>query len=337
MKNKILELINEQTSPLFRTMFVYDDSNTLRRKFNNNISAFHIGSGLILSVAHNLRLESKKVDSINESDYQSNIFSHCNQTEQQLLNRCYNYDNQTKKRYLNINNNNDTKLLINLFQRIKYDTRWITLFSQGICKPFLIVQFKNNEFYNDKSLTRLINPSHKFKEPYLNANTFILELLLVKAFYQEDIALYKIINTDPKVVSIIPSTSLNYELCNKGDIVNCLQSSPSGTNRGYLFNESRIEGLMEQHSIYQDNFGGNYFFEGLRYLLKGYFRFGSSGAPYFIYNNENNSFEVNALQSEASPIQLSINNNHEGNFQYVNAIATPLNIVRDKLIQEISI
>jgi hypothetical protein len=94
---------------------------------------------------------------------------------------------------------------------------------------------------------------------------------------------------------------------------------------------------MEQHAIFADNIGGNYFFEGLRYLLKGYFRFGSSGAPYFIYNKENNCFEVNALQSEASPIQLSINNSQEGNYQYVNAIATPLNIVKEKLTKEINI
>ena len=38
-----------------------------------------------------------------------------------------------------------------------------------------------------------------------------------------------------------------------------------------------------------------------------------------------------AIQSEACPIQLSIDNKREGNFQYVNAIATPLNNIKEKL------
>jgi hypothetical protein len=334
MKTKILELINEQTSPLFRIMSVHNDNDPLKRKFDNNMSASHIGNGFILSVAHNLRLESKIIASINEKDFQAYIFSKCNQPEQQLLTKCYVYDGKTSKRYLNISDESDAQSLITLFQRIKYDTRWITLYAQNICKPFLIIQFKNNTFYNDKSLSSLINSTHKFPEPYINTNTFMLELSLVQAFYQEDVALYKIVTADPKVIAKIPYSSLNYDLCNTGEIINCLQSSPSGTNLGYLFNESRIEGLMEQHAAFVENIGGNYFFEGLRYLLKGYFRFGSSGAPYFIFNKETNSFEINALQSEASPIQLSINNNREGNFQYVNAIATPLNIVKEKLLKE---
>ena len=40
---------------------------------------------------------------------------------------------------------------------------------------------------------------------------------------------------------------------------------------------------------------------------------------------------VNAIQSEASPLQLSINNTMAGNFQYVNAIASPLAMIKDKL------
>jgi hypothetical protein len=71
--------------------------------------------------------------------------------------------------------------------------------------------------------------------------------------------------------------------------------------------------------------------EGLRYLIKGYFRFGSSGAPYLVYNSELNEFEANAIQSEACPIQLSISNKRDGNFQYVNAIATPLSNIKDHL------
>ena len=49
------------------------------------------------------------------------------------------------------------------------------------------------------------------------------------------------------------------------------------------------------------------------------------------YDKENKQFKVNAIQSEACPIQLSINNNRDGNFQYVNALASPLNIIEEKL------
>ena len=42
-------------------------------------------------------------------------------------------------------------------------------------------------------------------------------------------------------------------------------------------------------------------------------------------------FKANAIQSEACPIQLSINNNRDGNFQYINALASPFGIIKDRL------
>ena len=71
--------------------------------------------------------------------------------------------------------------------------------------------------------------------------------------------------------------------------------------------------------------------DGLRYLIRGYFRFGTSGAPYLFFDEKEKIFKVNAIQSEASPIQLSINNNRQGNFQYVNAIAAPLKNIKSEL------
>ena len=50
-----------------------------------------------------------------------------------------------------------------------------------------------------------------------------------------------------------------------------------------------------------------------------------------LYDAKTNSFKVNAVQSEACPIQLSINNQRDGNFQYINAIATPLQVIRERL------
>lgn len=67
MINRKLELINEQTSPLFRIMWVYNSNDVIRKQFANNICAFHIGNGYILSVAHNLKTESGIVNSMDES------------------------------------------------------------------------------------------------------------------------------------------------------------------------------------------------------------------------------------------------------------------------------
>ena len=95
--------------------------------------------------------------------------------------------------------------------------------------------------------------------------------------------------------------------------------------------------MLDHFGIFQDEVGGNYTFDGYRYLVKGYFRFGSSGAPYLYYDRLRDKYVVNAIQSEASGIQLSIKNDREGNFQYINAIASPLCIIKDELEKLISV
>ena len=328
----MLEIINEQQSPLFRIMSTFNDDDPARRKFDNNISASHIGNGYILSVAHNIRGESKLVNSLNESDFQNDIINKSNPSEIILFNKCYQLDSQTNKRYKNITDQNDIPLLINAFKRINYDTRWVTLYSKGICKPFLIIQFKNNLFYNDPAVTSLFNTDHIFPEPDLQVHTFIIELDLIETYWSADISLYKIVNdTDQQIVNKIPSANIHFDMVDIGKSLYCLQGSPSGTNLGRMLNESRIEGILDHHACRVDPIGGNFVLEGHRYLLKGYFRFGSSGAPYLIYDTDSYSFMINAVQSEGSPIQLSINNNKEGNFQYINAIASPLLIIQDAL------
>lgn len=332
MKDKILDLIDEQKSPLFRIMSITNVNEPNKRGFENNISAFHIGNGHILSVAHNLRSEAQIIRVFDENDFQNELINKCNPDDRLFLLQSYVIDHQTNKRYLNIVDNDSLQRLVNIFKTINYDTRWVTQYSKDRYKPFLIIQFKNGLFYNDDAVTALFGQNYLFHEPDLNIYTFLIELELVEAFYSEDIALYKIINTDPAVISKMPFSNINYEILKTSDLIYCLQGSPSGTGLGRLFNEARIEGLLDQHSMQADPIGGTIFHEGLRYLLKGYFRFGSSGAPYFSYDPVKEDFEINAIQSEASPIQLSINNNMNGNFQYVNAIASPLSLIKEKLI-----
>ena len=331
MKDKILELINEQQSPLFRVMSVYNENEPIKRQFANNICAFHIGNGYVLSVAHNLRPEAQFFSSISEEDFQSDIISNCDATGQQLFNRCYILNEQTNKRYINTQDKDDMKLLIKNLKQINYDTRWVTFYEKGICKPFLIIQFKNDQFYNDAAITATFPPNNLFSEPNLGRYTFLVGLELVQSYYAEDIALYKITNTNQEIIAKIPFANVSYEMTEIDKSLYCIQSSPN-SSLGRMVNESRIEGILNHHAIQLDRIGGNYIREGLRYLLKGYFRFGSSGAPYFIYDIESNSFKVNAIQSEAGPIQLSINNKLDGNFQYVNAIASPLKIIEERLV-----
>jgi len=331
MQNKQLELIHEQTSPLFRLMWIHDITNPSRRTFDNNICAFHIGNGFILSVAHNIRADAFLFKSIDNAIYISDILPYLNSTQIELFNQCYPLDSKTNKRYINIINQSDVQMVIDTLKQIKFDSRWLTLAQRNFCRPFLIIQFKNKQFYNDVVLTGHFNEESYFHEPAINRHTYLLEVELLEAFYNEDIALYKITNTHQDIIDRLPFITPDFSVLpdNQSNYY-CLQSS-SGSSLGKLLNKAQIEGYSDHHGFFEDCIGGNYNFEGFRYLIKGYFRFGSSGAPYVYFDHLTEQFKVNAIQSEACPIQLSINNNREGNFQYVNAIASPLNIIEKRL------
>jgi hypothetical protein len=328
---KQLELINEQSSPLFRIMWLYNAAEVDRRQFDNNICAFHIGNGFILSVAHNLRSEAGILKSIDQDLFVNDVLPRLNAIQVQLFEKCYPLDYYTGKRYLNIADQADVPALAATFKQAGFDTRWLTLMQKGVCKPHLIIQFRGNQFYDDVRLSEYFNANTYFPEPAANRHTFLVELELVEAYYQEDIALYRIVNTHPDIVNRIPSIGLDFSLLSDAqDSYYCLQSSPS-SELGKLLNKAQIEGFLEHFGFFQDDIGGHYTLEGLRYLIKGYFRFGSSGAPYVFYDEVSDKFKANAVQSEACPIQLSIGNVKDGNYQYVNAIASPLSIIRDRI------
>jgi hypothetical protein len=331
MKDQVLHLIAEQTSPLFRIMSVYNHNEPARRKFENNITAFHIGNGLVLTVAHNLKLEAQLIKSIPEAAFQQSIIARCNEIEAALMNRCFFFDPATGKRYINITDQNDFNPAVETFKRINFDARWITQYETAICNPYLVIQFENNLFFNDEDLTNIFPANNRFHEPAIESYTFLIELELIEAFYAEDIAVYRMIHTDPAIVKAIPFAQISFETFITNSSLFCLQSSPSGTNLGRMINEARIEGVLDHHAVQPDRIGGNFIRKGLRYLIKGYFRFGSSGAPYFYYDQANRTFRANAIQSEASPIQLSIKDDKNGNFQYINAIASPVSLIEGRL------
>ncbi len=55
-----------------------------------------------------------------------------------------------------------------------------------------LVQFDNNSFYNDATLSGHFNASNYMPEPAMNKHTYLIEVELIEAFYKEDIALYKL-------------------------------------------------------------------------------------------------------------------------------------------------
>jgi hypothetical protein len=331
MINKKQALINEQTSPLQRIMWIYNVDEPQRRTFENNICAFHIGKGYFLSVAHNLRLQAGFFRSIDIDLYKKELFPILDGSQTRFLDQHYFTDDYTRKKYLNTVDPANLQTIANILKQKRFDTRWETLAEKKICKSCVVFQFKDNAFYNDTYLTRQFDPGFTFYENDAQKHTFLIEVELVKAFYSADIALYRLVGASPEVISKIPAVDVNFNFLDEAaDKFYCLQSAPASP-AGRLLNTATVEGMLDHFDIFPDEVGGNYIFEGLRYLIKGYFRFGSSGAPYLIYDAERDRYVVNAIQSAASGIQLSIKNDRDGNFQYVNAIASPLYIVKDEL------
>ncbi len=336
MDQNKLALIHEQTSPLQQIVWAYNMAEPARRTFENNICAFHIGKGYFLSVAHNLRLQTGFYKSIDETIYQKEILAKSDGAQKVFLEQCYFHDAYTHKWYLNTQDPHHLEHIVKILKQKRFDTRWVTFGEKRIASPFLAFQFRNNLFFNDQQVTRMFDPSREMQDAVSKRHTFFVEVALVKAFYQEDIALYKVVDTPDEVVAKIPSVSVDFSLSEFADKpLYCLQSAPN-TSAGRLLNDARIEGILDHFSPFTDDVEGNFNFQGFRYLIRGYFRFGSSGAPYIVYKPEERQYYANAIQSEASGIQFAAKHEKEGNFQYTHAIASPLYLVRDELEQIIS-
>ncbi|MBX2845431.1 MAG: hypothetical protein KTR13_04375 [Saprospiraceae bacterium] len=328
-KQLLLNLLHEQTSPLFRLVSVSDAEHVKYRSFSNNIVAFHVGGGYVLSVSHNLRTLAPLLRSADQRHFQT-ILSHCTSEQAATLEQYYKLDPKTEKFHAAIRNSKSFQAVQQIFKAIKYDNRWETLYANKVNQPHLIIEFEEKAFYKQPLLTKQFPQERFFYTPKQGIYSYILPLELKKIWYSADIALYKIVDTPQAIIEQIPALPISYEMLLPPQKLICLQAAPNSM-LGRMINESRMEGLVDQHSVIPDGLGSTYVHRGLRYLLKGYFRFGSSGAPYVIYDEQAKQFKVNAIQSEASPIQLSIKNDRKGNFQYVNAIASPFYLIRDEL------
>ena len=327
------ELIDVNKSPLTRIMSVFDETVPGKRAFENNICATHIGNGIVISVAHSIFPSVPFYRSIEEKTYQEVIISTLSQPEIDYLNSKYVLDSNLGKRFLNIQNQEIPKLQ-KIFKKVPGDRQYCSLYKDKICKPFLIFNFDSDLFFeNDKS--EFFDSTNSFYESNIDKHSFLIELELLDYDFKNDFAIYKIKDDYSDLIKLIPSIDVDFSIRDNemGELF-CLQGAHAN-NLGRMINRANIEGYIDQFSNLGLHNGKMHFFEGLRYLIKGYFRFGSSGAPYIFYNSEKERFYVNAIQSEACPQQLKINNNRNGHEQYINAIATPLLNVKEMILQYI--
>ena len=183
----------------------------------------------------------------------------------------------------------------------------------------------------DASLNSKFNGGRYFFEQDINRHTFLVDLELDDILTSSDISIYKISESFNDLISIIPSIQPDFNIYDIGfKDYYCLQGAPIN-ELGRLLHISNIEGYIDHFSPQRISPSKIEIFEGDRYLIRGYFRFGSSGAPYLVYDEGSDSFKVNAIQSEACPLQLLINGNRNKSAQYVNAIATPLKNAEEKI------
>lgn len=326
-----LDLINENHSPLHRIMSIFNIDMKQSRFFKNNICAFHIGNGFVVSVAHNLKSFNRLPPLLTNNYFQNELYAKIDTSDYLLFDEAYPNIPNLNYRLLTTSDLNIANELANKLDTAKVDRSYNNLYNYKCCKPYLVASFRNNVFCGDTSLSTHFNASNSFYESELKRHTFFLELELLDAFVNEDIAIYQIINTDSSIINRLPSIDIDFELYDTGlENIYCLQSGPYD-NLGRILNEAHIEGILDNFKKRTDTLKKTYIMDGMRYLIKGYFRFGSSGAPYIVYDEENQVFKANAIQSQASYIEMAIKNDRKGNFQYINAIATPFSTIEEKL------
>lgn len=335
MKNQKLQLIHENTSPLHRIMTVYDADQSVK-KFNSNICAFHIGNGLILSVSHNLRAIEKMPTTLSENYFQTQLLAKITPEDKPIFEQIFPKNAHTNRRNLATIDQTTLDNLIAKLDTAKVDRRFSTLYKHQCCQPFLITSFREKAFCGDANLDQHLDPNHYFFEQISNRHTYIIQLELLDELINEDVAIYKIVNTNPKITKKLPQIDIDFELYDTSTPnFFCLQTAPYD-NLGRLINQASIEGILDNFCKDHDIIGNQYTMDGLRYLIKGFFRFGSSGSPYLSLDPKTKKFKANAIQSQASFIQMPTHNNTIGNRQYLNGIATPFSIIQETLQKHIS-
>lgn len=322
--NKFYNLIDELNSPLTRIAL----SNHKFKEFSGDFLATHIGSGYFISVFHPF-LGNYIPRRIANHEYEILI----NKVSQHraLLNKHYISKDgfrQLSNMPEDVNQNRKVgKEILELLKGAGFDITINGEYIKGNIRPVAAFSFKENLFFKQNDLTKKFKAEHIVDEGPFKRTSFLIELEIVFYDIGNDLAVFKVKDIDKDVIDIIPFIELDYTLLDFTSTQNllCIQGSPT-TTLGKTLNKSFIEGIVDNVSL-QPN---NTLFEGTRYLIKTYFRFGSSGAPYVFYDEVKDKFVLNAVQSEACPIQMDINGIRNG-MQYTHALASPIRNIQDKI------
>ena len=327
MDNAYLKLIGEQTSPLHQMHWVYNAAEPQKRILENGSCAVHIGGGYFLTVAHDLRTQTGFPKVMPEDLYLNEILPKLDGAQKMFLEQCYASNPATKKKYLTTADHQHAEQLTKIFKQKRFDTRRITLSKKNVCKPHLVLQFRNNLYYNDPGLTMAFDPAMQFTEVESNKHNFLVELELIKACFPEDIALFKAVGISEQAAARIPSIPVGYLASDKQpEKLLCLQNAPFGST-GRLINKVSVLGVIDHYEVFHDDVGGNFTLDGYRYLVEGYLSKGTAGAPYLLQDGTTGKYRVIAIQSESGSRHFGAG--IEGGNSV--SVATPLSLVKDEL------
>ncbi len=215
----------------------------------------------------------------------------------------------------------------NLIEGKKGDEQLINLYKRNISKPYLLIHQKKDALFGNPHLNSYFADDHKMYEGGFERFLFLVDVELVEIITDHDIAIYKIADNFKDLIPHIPSIKIDTKIYDIGnDNYYGLQSAPYN-EIGHMIHKVSIEGYVDHFSEY---WNVDAIRDGFRYLTKGYLKFGSSGSPYLYYDKDKDEFRANAIQSELFGIQMRIGDSRD-NTQYVNAIATPLFNIKEKL------
>jgi hypothetical protein len=218
-----MHLIDEQTSPLQRIMWVYNVNDPMRRFFDNNICAFHVGGGYFLSVAHNLRLQAGFFRSIDLGLYQREIYAKLDGNQNRFMEQHFFTDDYAQKKFLTSADPAVLQQISAILKQKRFDTRWVTLAEKRVCDSFLVFQFRSPSFYNNDEATALFLPEHVMYDNDAHKYTYLVPVVLEEAYYSADIALYKIVDTPKEIIDSIPSVDMNFDFLDE-DAIKLFQS-----------------------------------------------------------------------------------------------------------------
>ncbi len=92
-------LINELTTPLFRLKPAFNHGDTAQTAYAGHILGFHVGNGIVVSVAHHLRTSLLPLYTLTNNEFLNVLRPLLTPVEQAQFDASYQLNQQTNKRY----------------------------------------------------------------------------------------------------------------------------------------------------------------------------------------------------------------------------------------------